>query len=95
MKENSKETEITLEKSADFPDSPDTKPDTQPGEDKLVSSFATFWNICNTIQGLPILVIPYAVKNGGYLAILTLLLVAAASNYTGKIRVQFCSCWCR
>ena len=88
MKENSKETEITLEKSADLPDSPDTKPYTQPGEDKLVSSFATFWNICNTIQGLPILVIPYAVRNGGYLAILTLLLVAATSNYTGKTIVR-------
>ena len=57
-------------------------------EDKLASTFATFWNICNTIQGLPILVIPYAVRNGGYLAILTLLLVAVASNYTGKTIVR-------
>ena len=57
-------------------------------EGTFASTFETFWNICNTIQGLPILVIPYAVKNGGYLAILTLLLVAAASNYTGKIIVR-------
>ena len=57
-------------------------------EENLASTFETFWNISNTIQGLPILVIPYAVRNGGYLAILTLLLVAAASNYTGQTIVR-------
>ncbi|KAJ7379501.1 hypothetical protein OS493_015290 [Desmophyllum pertusum] len=57
-------------------------------EGNLASTFETFWNISNTIQGLPILVIPYAVRNGGCLAILTLLLVAAASNYTGKTIVR-------
>ena len=57
-------------------------------EENLASTFETFWNICNTIQGLPILVIPYAVRDGGYLTILTLLLVAAASNYTGKTIVR-------
>ena len=62
-------------------DSPEEKED-------LASSFETFWNISNTIQGLPILVIPYAVRNGGYLAVVTLLLVAAASNYTGKTIVR-------
>ena len=56
--------------------------------ENLASTFETFWNICNTIQGLPILVIPYAVRNGGYLAVVTLLLVAAASNYTGKTIVR-------
>ncbi|PFX29971.1 Vesicular inhibitory amino acid transporter [Stylophora pistillata] len=54
----------------------------------FASTFEAFWNTCNTIQGLPILVIPYAVRNGGYLAIFTLLLVAAASNYTGKTIVR-------
>ena len=57
-------------------------------KENLASTFETFWNISNTIQGLPILVIPYAVRNGGYLAILTLLLVAVASNYTGKTIVR-------
>lgn len=33
-------------------------------EENLASTFETFWNISNTIQGLPILVIPYAVKIG-------------------------------
>ncbi|XP_068719773.1 vesicular inhibitory amino acid transporter-like [Montipora capricornis] len=57
-------------------------------ERNLTSSFETFWNISNTIQGLPILVIPYAIRDGGYLAVITLLLVAAASNYTGKTIVR-------
>ena len=57
-------------------------------EENLTSSFETFWNISNTIQGLPILVIPYAIRNGGYLAVITLFLVAAASNYTGKTIVE-------
>ncbi|KAK2563451.1 Vesicular inhibitory amino acid transporter [Acropora cervicornis] len=57
-------------------------------EENLTSSFETFWNISNTIQGLPILVIPYAIRNGGYLAVITLFLVATASNYTGKTIVE-------
>ena len=57
-------------------------------DENLASTFETFWNISNTIQGLPILVIPYAIRNGSYLAVLALLLVAAASNYTGKTIVR-------
>ncbi|XP_074619245.1 vesicular inhibitory amino acid transporter-like [Acropora palmata] len=57
-------------------------------EENLTSSFETLWNISNTIQGLPILVIPYAIRNDGYLAVITLFLVAAASNYTGKTIVE-------
>ena len=60
----------------------------QPNQVGLTSNFETFWNICNTIQGLPILTIPYAVYNGGVLSIFTLLLVAAASNYTAKTIVK-------
>ena len=87
MNESCKE-ETNVEKETDISSSPETKNEISATEDKLASTFATFWNICNTIQGLPILVIPYAVRNGGYLAILTLLLVAMASNYTGKTIVR-------
>ena len=87
MSESCKE-EAKVEKRTDICSSPETNKELSATEDKLASTFATFWNICNTIQGLPILVIPYAVRNGGYLAILTLLLVAAASNYTGQTIVQ-------
>ncbi|EDO49604.1 predicted protein, partial [Nematostella vectensis] len=46
------------------------------------------WNICNTIQGLPILAIPYAVRNGGYVAICALMVIAIASNYTAQTIVS-------
>ena len=87
MSESCKE-EAKVEKRTDICSSPETNKELSATEDKLASTFATFWNICNTIQGLPILVIPYAVRNGGYLAILTLMLVAVASNYTGKTIVR-------
>lgn len=57
-------------------------------EHKLTSTCETFWNICNTIQGLPILAIPYAVKNGGFLALMVMLIIAITSNYTAKIIVR-------
>ena len=86
MKINCKQAEEL--KSPENVDLLDKKKEHSATEENLASTFATFWNICNTIQGLPILVIPYAVRNGGYLAVLTLLLVAAASNYTGKTIVR-------
>lgn len=54
----------------------------------LTSNCETFWNICNTIQGLPILAIPYAIRNGGWAALLLLLIIAGASNYTAQIIVR-------
>ena len=65
------------------------------GDDQLVSSeddlttvCETFWNICNTIQGLPILAIPYTFKSGGWYSLITLLIVAITSNYTSNILVK-------
>lgn len=57
-------------------------------EEQLTSDCETFWNICNTIQGLPILAIPYAVHNGGWVALFVLLVIAVASNYTAIIIVR-------
>ncbi|XP_031566093.1 vesicular inhibitory amino acid transporter-like [Actinia tenebrosa] len=57
-------------------------------EHKLTSTCETFWNICNTIQGLPILAIPYAVKNGGFLALMVMFIIAVTSNYTAQIIVR-------
>ena len=64
------------------------KNENKPVEENLTSTFESFWNICNTIQGLPILAIPYALRNGGYVSLLTLLVIAVASNYTGQIIVK-------
>lgn len=62
--------------------------ETKPADQNLTSTFESFWNICNTIQGLPILAIPFAIRNGGYVSLLTLLTIAGASNYTGQIIVR-------
>ena len=57
-------------------------------EAELTTVFETFWNICNTIQGLPILAIPYTFKIGGWWSMVTLLVIAIASNYTSVIIVR-------
>lgn len=54
----------------------------------LTTVFETFWNICNTIQGLPILAIPYTFKVGGWWSLVTLVIIAVASNYTSIILVR-------
>lgn len=54
----------------------------------LTTVFETFWNICNTIQGLPILAIPYTFQVGGWWSLFTLVVVAIASNYTSIILVR-------
>lgn len=55
---------------------------------ELTTVFETFWNICNTIQGLPILAIPYTFKVGGWWSMITLIVVAITSNYTSIIIVR-------
>ena len=55
---------------------------------ELTTVFETFWNICNTIQGLPILAIPYTFKIGGWWSLVTLLVIAITSNYTSNIIVK-------
>lgn len=57
-------------------------------EGDLTTVCETFWNICNTIQGLPILAIPYTFKSGGWWSLATLMVVAIASLYTSKILVK-------
>lgn len=59
----------------------------EPAED-LTTVCETFWNICNTIQGLPILAIPYTFKSGGWWSLVTLLIISCASLYTSRILVK-------
>lgn len=51
-------------------------------KEEKISNCATFWNICNTIQGLPILTIPYVVYIGGWYSVLSIILVAFLTDYT-------------
>ncbi|XP_065667406.1 vesicular inhibitory amino acid transporter [Hydra vulgaris] len=68
--------------------SPRNQNETSVKQEDLTTVCETFWNICNTIQGLPILAIPYTFKSGGWWSLLTLVIVAAASNYTSIILVR-------
>ena len=76
-------------KSDKFVDEPEEPLITTPRKEQdLTTVFETFWNICNTIQGLPILAIPYTFKIGGWWSLFTLLVIAITSNYTSIILVR-------
>ena len=57
-------------------------------EENLTTTFETFLTICNTIQGLPILIVPYIFKAGGWWALFALLIIAWVSGYTSIILVR-------
>ncbi|XP_046842299.1 vesicular inhibitory amino acid transporter-like [Xenia sp. Carnegie-2017] len=58
-------------------------------EDENKSShIQTFWNIFNANQGVAVLTMPFVVKCGGWLALLSIAGVAVISNYTNKILVS-------
>jgi vesicular inhibitory amino acid transporter len=46
------------------------------------------WNVTNAIQGMFVVSLPYAIANGGYWALLAMLLAAYVCCYTGKILVD-------
>ena len=56
--------------------------------DKKVSNTGAFWNICNSVQGVAILAMPYIIKTGGWWSIIALCIIAAMSNYTGQILIH-------
>ncbi|XP_070544763.1 vesicular inhibitory amino acid transporter-like isoform X2 [Ptychodera flava] len=49
------------------------------------STWLAAWNVANCVQGAGILSLPYAVKEGGYAAIITHLMLTAFGCYTCKI----------
>ncbi|CAB4038927.1 vesicular inhibitory amino acid transporter-like [Paramuricea clavata] len=59
----------------------------QDGEPDKSSNVQTFWNIFNANQGVAVLTMPFVVKCGGWLALLSIAGVAVISNYTNKILV--------
>ena len=52
------------------------------------TTLQTFWNIFNANQGVAILAMPYVVKNGGYMTLLSIIAIAFISNFTNRILVQ-------
>ena len=57
-------------------------------EEGKISSLNSFWNICNSIQGVAILAMPYVIKGGGWWSVIAMVIVALISNYTGKILLK-------
>ncbi|KAL4237158.1 hypothetical protein ACF0H5_005538 [Mactra antiquata] len=56
--------------------------------DNKITEWQAGWNVTNAIQGMFIVSFPYAVLQGGYWAIVAMVLVAYICCYTGKILVQ-------
>ena len=55
---------------------------------KLISNLDTFWNACNSVQGLTILSMPLVTLFGGYWFIFGTVCCALLSNYTSKILIE-------
>ena len=53
-----------------------------------ITKASAFWNVCNSIQGVAILAMPYIMKAGGWYGVVFICLIAAASNYTGQILIE-------
>ena len=49
------------------------------------STAQTAWNIANAVQGVSALSLPYAVSQGGLVALVAFLVIAVLSSYTGKV----------
>ena len=57
-------------------------------EMKKISTMDTFWNACNSVQGLTILAMPLVTSFGGYWFLFGITAIAVLSNYTSKILIQ-------
>lgn len=57
-------------------------------QDRQASAFLAGWNVTNLIQGMGILGVPYAVREGGLVAILCIFIVAIFCNITGILLVE-------
>lgn len=55
------------------------------GEAKGSTTLQMAWNIANAVQGVSALSLPYAVSQGGLIALIAFLLIAALSSFTGKV----------
>jgi len=53
-----------------------------------ISTMDTFWNACNSVQGLAILAMPLVTLFGGYWFIFGVIAIALLSNYTSKILIE-------
>lgn len=55
---------------------------------KKISTMDSFWNACNSVQGISILSMPLVTLFGGYWFIIGIIAVAVISNHTSKILIE-------
>ncbi|XP_065354027.1 vesicular inhibitory amino acid transporter [Cloeon dipterum] len=60
----------------------------QKGPDFKINEWQAAWNVTNAIQGMFIVSLPFAVRQGGYWAIAAMIGIAHICCYTGKILVD-------
>jgi len=60
----------------------------KPSDDRRASAFLAGWNVTNLIQGTGILGIPYALKLGGWAAVVSILICGYLCCYTGKLLIE-------
>ena len=60
---------------------------TEESSSEKITTFEAFWNICNTVQGLPILSIAYVIQCGGIVSLFSLIVVSCTSCYTSYVMV--------
>lgn len=60
----------------------------RPSDDRRANAFLAGWNVTNLIQGTGILGIPYAVKLGGWAAVVSIFVCGILCCYTGKLLVD-------
>nr|XP_039265571.1 vesicular inhibitory amino acid transporter-like [Styela clava] len=59
-----------------------------PATKPKISSWDAGWNVTNSIQGMFVLGLPYAIMHGGYIGLLLIVLTAVICYYTGLILVE-------
>lgn len=60
----------------------------RPSDDRRASAFLAGWNVTNLIQGTGILGIPYAVKLGGWAAVVAIVICGCLCCYNGKLLIE-------
>lgn len=60
----------------------------RPSDDRRANAFLAGWNVTNLIQGTGILGIPYAVKLGGWAAVVSIFVCGFLCCYTGKLLID-------
>ena len=60
----------------------------KPSDDRKANAALAGWNVSNLIQGTGILGVPYAVRQGGWAAVVSIFVIALMCCHTGKLLID-------